>query len=165
VVSFLLSFPPISYMHSSFPPFVLYALLISFTLTRSFQLYLAKSTSYEALHYAIVTSSLFDPNILFRTLFSNIIMHKIGLYCIITSISCYTVEVMSSPCTSQLNVMQWHTRHEQAWLWSDKWGAAAPGSTDSHGSLNHNLSTAQGLYYIQSNGRTMNQELYGYILF
>jgi hypothetical protein len=33
VVSFLLDFPPISYMHSSSPPFVLHALPISSSLT------------------------------------------------------------------------------------------------------------------------------------
>jgi hypothetical protein len=33
VVSFLLAFPPISYMHCSSPPFVLYALPISSSLT------------------------------------------------------------------------------------------------------------------------------------
>jgi hypothetical protein len=33
VVSFLLDFPPISYMHSASPPFVLHALPISFSLT------------------------------------------------------------------------------------------------------------------------------------
>jgi hypothetical protein len=36
VVSFLLNFPPISYMHSSSPPFVLHALPISSSLTWSF---------------------------------------------------------------------------------------------------------------------------------
>jgi hypothetical protein len=35
VVSFLLDFPPISYMHSSSPPFVLHALPISSALTWS----------------------------------------------------------------------------------------------------------------------------------
>jgi hypothetical protein len=36
VVSYPLAFPPISYMHFSSPPFVLHALPISFSLTRSF---------------------------------------------------------------------------------------------------------------------------------
>jgi hypothetical protein len=47
VVTILLAFPPISYMHSYSPPFVLHALPISSSLTWSFQLYLEKSTSYE----------------------------------------------------------------------------------------------------------------------
>jgi hypothetical protein len=50
VVSFLLAFPPIPYMHSSSSPFVLYAPPISFFLTWSFELYLEKSTSYEAIN-------------------------------------------------------------------------------------------------------------------
>jgi hypothetical protein len=33
VVSFLLAFPPVSFMHSSSPPFVLHALPISSSLT------------------------------------------------------------------------------------------------------------------------------------
>jgi hypothetical protein len=36
VVSFLLAFPPISYMHSSSPPFVLHALPLTTILTWSF---------------------------------------------------------------------------------------------------------------------------------
>jgi hypothetical protein len=43
VTSFILVFPPISYMHSSSPTFVLHALPMSSSLTWSFQLYLAKS--------------------------------------------------------------------------------------------------------------------------
>jgi hypothetical protein len=42
-----------SYIHSSSPPFVLQALPISTSLTCSFRLCLATSTSYEALHYAV----------------------------------------------------------------------------------------------------------------
>jgi hypothetical protein len=75
VVSFLLAFPSISYMHSSSPPFMLHVLPISFSLTWSFQLYLSKSTSYEAAHYAVFfdppSFHLFRPNILLSTLFSN----------------------------------------------------------------------------------------------
>jgi hypothetical protein len=76
VVSFLLAFPPKSYMHSSSPPFMLYIMPISCSLTWSFSLYLMKRTSYEAPHYAVllqppVTSSLFGPSILLSTLFSN----------------------------------------------------------------------------------------------
>jgi hypothetical protein len=52
VVSYLLAFPSISYMQSSSPPFVLHALPISFSFTFSFKLYLEKSASYEAPHYA-----------------------------------------------------------------------------------------------------------------
>jgi hypothetical protein len=52
-----------------FAPCVLHALPISFSLTWSLQLYLAKSTSYEARHYAAF--SLFGPNILLSTLFPN----------------------------------------------------------------------------------------------
>jgi hypothetical protein len=40
VVSFLLAFPQISYMHSSSPPFVLHALPISSSLTSSFELWM-----------------------------------------------------------------------------------------------------------------------------
>jgi hypothetical protein len=43
---------PISYTHLSSP----YALLISSSLTLSFWLYLAKSTSYEAHHYAVCSN-------------------------------------------------------------------------------------------------------------
>jgi hypothetical protein len=52
MISFLLSFPPIFYMHSS----SLQALTTSFTLTWSFQLYLVKSTSYEAPHYEVFSN-------------------------------------------------------------------------------------------------------------
>jgi hypothetical protein len=58
VVSFLLAFPPISYMHSSSPPFVLHALPISSFFTWSSWLYLEKSTSYEAPHYAVIVPRL-----------------------------------------------------------------------------------------------------------
>jgi hypothetical protein len=55
-----LSFPngiqPISYMHSPSSPFVLHALIISPSLTWSFYLQVAKSTSYEAPHYAVFSS-------------------------------------------------------------------------------------------------------------
>jgi hypothetical protein len=58
-----------------FSPVVLHVLPISFSLTWSFDL--AKSTSYEtSLCSSLqlpVTSSLFSPNILFNTLFSNIL--------------------------------------------------------------------------------------------
>jgi hypothetical protein len=57
VVSFLLAFPPIAYVHSSSPPFVLNALRISSSLTSSFWLHLAKSTSYEAPQYAAMSNS------------------------------------------------------------------------------------------------------------
>jgi hypothetical protein len=50
MVSFLLAFPSITYMH--FSPFVLLALSISFSLTWSVWFYLAKSTSHEAPRYA-----------------------------------------------------------------------------------------------------------------
>jgi hypothetical protein len=59
---------------------VLHTLPISFSLTRSFWLFLARSTSYEASNYAVffnlpspVISSLFERNILVSTLFSNIL--------------------------------------------------------------------------------------------
>jgi hypothetical protein len=51
VVSFLLAFPPISYIHSSSPPFVLHAPAISSILAWS----LEKSTSYEAPHLGLNT--------------------------------------------------------------------------------------------------------------
>jgi hypothetical protein len=54
VVSFLLAFPPKSYMQSS-PPCMLYAPPISF-LTWSLKLYLARSSSYEASHYEILSN-------------------------------------------------------------------------------------------------------------
>jgi hypothetical protein len=47
VVSCLLTFPPIYYVPSSSPPFVLHTLPISSSLTWSFWLYLAKSISYD----------------------------------------------------------------------------------------------------------------------
>jgi hypothetical protein len=55
---------------------VLHALPISPSFTWSFELYLTKSTSYEALHYAIffnllLFNSVFGPNILLSTPFSN----------------------------------------------------------------------------------------------
>jgi hypothetical protein len=53
VVSFLLAFPPISYMHFSSPPFVLHTLPIPSSLSWSFQLRLERSTSYDAPHYAV----------------------------------------------------------------------------------------------------------------
>jgi hypothetical protein len=45
VVSFLLAFPPVSYMHSSSSPLVLHALPISSSFTWSFYLCLARSVS------------------------------------------------------------------------------------------------------------------------
>jgi hypothetical protein len=57
-VSFLLDFPPISYMYSCSPPFMLHALPISSSLTWSFWLYLAKSTNYEVPHYAVFSNLL-----------------------------------------------------------------------------------------------------------
>jgi hypothetical protein len=68
VVSFFMYFPPISYMHSSAPPFVLHALPISLSLTSPFKLYLEKSTSYEVPHYAVFSNLL---SLLLNTLFSN----------------------------------------------------------------------------------------------
>jgi hypothetical protein len=63
-------------MHSFSNPYTLHSLPILFSLTWSLQLYLANSTSYEAPHYAVFSDlpslpSLFDLNILLRTLFSN----------------------------------------------------------------------------------------------
>jgi hypothetical protein len=54
-VCFSLAVPPIWYMHSSYPPFVLHALPISSPLTWSFKLYLKKSQSYEAPYSAVPT--------------------------------------------------------------------------------------------------------------
>jgi hypothetical protein len=56
VVSFLLAFPPVFYVHSSSPQFVLHALGIWFSLTWSFCL--ARSTSYEAPNYAVSSNLL-----------------------------------------------------------------------------------------------------------
>jgi hypothetical protein len=56
--SFLLAFLPKSYMHSSSLSFVLYVLPIASSLPWSFWLYLAKSTSYEAPHYAVLSKLL-----------------------------------------------------------------------------------------------------------
>jgi hypothetical protein len=56
IVAFLLAFPPKWCAHSS-PTCVLHAQAISFAFTRSFELYLAKSTSYEVLHYAVFSTS------------------------------------------------------------------------------------------------------------
>jgi hypothetical protein len=52
VVSFILAFAPVSYMHSTSTPFLLHDLPISSSLTWSFYLYSGKNTSYEALYYA-----------------------------------------------------------------------------------------------------------------
>jgi hypothetical protein len=51
-LSILLAFLPVTYTRSSSPPFMLHATSISFSLTWSFYLHLAKSTSCEAPHYA-----------------------------------------------------------------------------------------------------------------
>jgi hypothetical protein len=64
---------PINILYSyRFSPFVLHALSSSSSLTWSFWLYLAKSTSYEALHYAVLSNLLslylFGPNIPLSTL-------------------------------------------------------------------------------------------------
>jgi hypothetical protein len=56
MVSFLLAFPSILYMHSSFPPFVLHALPISSYLTWSLWLFLEKSTRYEAPPHAVFSN-------------------------------------------------------------------------------------------------------------
>jgi hypothetical protein len=58
VVSFLLAFPPIPYMHSSSPTFVLHVLPISSSLTWSFNLYLENSTSYVGPHYVVFSNLL-----------------------------------------------------------------------------------------------------------
>jgi hypothetical protein len=54
VVSFLLALLPVSYVHSSSPPFVLHVPPISLFFTWSLQLYLEKNTSYEAPLYAVL---------------------------------------------------------------------------------------------------------------
>jgi hypothetical protein len=74
-LSFLV-FPQVSYMHPSSTPFMLHALQSSSSLTWSFWLYLAKSTSYEAPRYAVflqspIMSSFFNLYILLSTLFPN----------------------------------------------------------------------------------------------
>jgi hypothetical protein len=56
ITSFLLAFPPKSYLHSSFPPFMLHTLLTSPFLTWLFWLCLAKRTSYEAPHYVVFSN-------------------------------------------------------------------------------------------------------------
>jgi hypothetical protein len=56
VVSFLLAYPKISYMHSFSPPFVLHALSISSSLTWSFWLYSEKNTNYETPNYAVFST-------------------------------------------------------------------------------------------------------------
>jgi hypothetical protein len=56
---FLLACPPISYMHSSSPPFVLHAPPISSFLTLLFKLYSEKSTTYEVPHYAVFSYLLY----------------------------------------------------------------------------------------------------------
>jgi hypothetical protein len=48
---FFLTFPPISFTHSTFPSFVLHPMLISSSLTWSFWVYLTRSTSYKISHY------------------------------------------------------------------------------------------------------------------
>jgi hypothetical protein len=56
MISLLLAFPRRKHcMHSSSPPCVLHALLKLSAMTGSFWLYLAKSRSYEATHYTVVT--------------------------------------------------------------------------------------------------------------
>jgi hypothetical protein len=74
-LSFLLAFPPISYMHFSLSTFVLNSLPISSSLTWSFWLYLVKRTSYEAPNYAVFSPIschvIFLRYILVSTLFSN----------------------------------------------------------------------------------------------
>jgi hypothetical protein len=72
-----LTFPPVSYMHSSSPEFVLHALPISSSLTyhsnytwRNVQV--MKLLTMQFLQPP-VTSSLFGPNVLLTTLFSNIL--------------------------------------------------------------------------------------------
>jgi hypothetical protein len=69
-VSFLLTFPPIFYIHSPSPPFMLHALPISFSFTLSFYLYLARSTTYEVLHY-VVFISLPSPHLSSIQIFSS----------------------------------------------------------------------------------------------
>jgi hypothetical protein len=71
VAYFFLNFPRKLCMHSSSPAWVLYAPPISHTLTWLVQLYLAKSTSYEAPLQPTVISFLFGPSILMSTLFGD----------------------------------------------------------------------------------------------
>jgi hypothetical protein len=69
-------FPSGLLTYASYPLFPLHALPISFFLTWSFQLYLVKSTSYDAPSYAVFSNllpflPLLGPNILLSILFSN----------------------------------------------------------------------------------------------
>jgi hypothetical protein len=56
--SFHPAFSPIAYMCPSSPPLMLHTLSTSSSLTSSFWLYLAKITSYEAVHYAALSNLL-----------------------------------------------------------------------------------------------------------
>jgi hypothetical protein len=74
-VSFLLAFPQISYRHSSSPPFLLHPLLISSSLTihstilgEEYRLWSSSLCSFLQSSFIL---SLFGPNILLSTLFSN----------------------------------------------------------------------------------------------
>jgi hypothetical protein len=58
IVSFLLPLAPISYINSSSPSFLLLTLPILSSFTWSFKLHLAKSKSYDAPHYVVVSSLL-----------------------------------------------------------------------------------------------------------
>jgi hypothetical protein len=56
--SFLLAFPPKSYMHYSFSLCVLHALPISFSLISSFWLWATKTKIYKVLQYAVISNFL-----------------------------------------------------------------------------------------------------------
>jgi hypothetical protein len=104
VVSFLLVFPPISYMHSSSsspPQFVLHVLPISSFLTWSW------SSSLCSLLQPPVTSSLFGPNILLNALFSNTLSVCSSLN--VTYLQCKMVVYLRVPKSKWTFMSSWMT--------------------------------------------------------
>jgi hypothetical protein len=76
VISFLLAFPPITYMHPSSSPFVLHApILLHFIILIILgEEYKLRSSSLCSFLHPLVALSLFSPNVILSTLFSNILI-------------------------------------------------------------------------------------------